>query len=77
MALETGNHVSDLVATNPTNTDAVNAGDDHIRLIKNAVKNTLLNLVGALFGEVAIGTTTSLALSHHTKTIRASAAFFL
>lgn len=34
MALESGTHVSDLVETNPTDTDLKSEGDDHLRLIK-------------------------------------------
>lgn len=41
MALETGTYIDDLVATNPTATDDVSEGDDHIRLIKSTVKATI------------------------------------
>jgi hypothetical protein len=40
MSLETGTYVSDLVATNPAGTDPKSQGDDHLRLIKNALKNS-------------------------------------
>lgn len=47
MALESPvNYISDLVATNPTATDTIKQGDDHIRNIKAAVKATFPNLTG-------------------------------
>jgi|TARA_R110000868_G_scaffold391946_1_gene662402 hypothetical protein len=51
MALEdlTGTkYIDDLVATNPTATDDVAQGDDHIRGIKNVIKVTLPNVTGAI-----------------------------
>jgi hypothetical protein len=46
MALETATYVANLVVTNPDDADAVNAGDDHIRLIKAALRRTFPNLDG-------------------------------
>jgi len=41
MGLETGTYITDLVGSNPVSaTDPVNQGDDHLRLIKNVLKNT-------------------------------------
>lgn len=48
MALETATYISDLVATNPTSTDPKSQGDDHLRLIKAAVKATFPNVTGAV-----------------------------
>lgn len=48
MALEAITWVSDLVVTNPISTDFLNEGDDHIKGIKNALKNTFPNLNGAV-----------------------------
>ena len=52
MALEdlTGSakYIDDLVSTNPTATDNVHQGDDHIRGIKNVLKLTLPNVTGAI-----------------------------
>lgn len=48
MALETGTFISDLVATNPTGSDALAFADDHLRLIKTTVKNTFPNISGAV-----------------------------
>lgn len=48
MALETGTYISDLVVTNPTAADAKSQGDDHLRLIKSALKNTFTAITGAI-----------------------------
>jgi len=48
MSLETGTYISDLVASNPTSTDLKSQGDDHIRLVKSAVKATFPNVSGAV-----------------------------
>ena len=48
MGLETGNFPSDLVASNPLGSDDKSQGDDHIRLIKNVIKQTLPNIDGAI-----------------------------
>lgn len=48
MALETGTYISDLVATNPTASDPVAQGDDHLRLLKSTIKATFPNVNGAV-----------------------------
>jgi hypothetical protein len=48
MPLETGTYISDLVASNPANTDVVEKADDHLRLIKSTVKATFPNITGAV-----------------------------
>lgn len=48
MALETVTHISDLVVTNPTATDPASQGDDHIRNIKKAIKNSFPSITGAV-----------------------------
>ena len=51
MALEdlTGSkYIDSLVATNPATGDNVSEGDDHIRGIKNVLKNTFPNVNGAV-----------------------------
>ena len=48
MGVETFQYIDDLVATNPTATDNVSEGDDHIRGIKTTLKNTLPNVTGAI-----------------------------
>ena len=38
MSLETSTYIDGLVATNPTGTDDLSKGDDHIRLLKSTIK---------------------------------------
>lgn len=47
MALETGSFIDDLVITNPLGVDAKKEGDDHLRLVKKAVKATFPGMAGA------------------------------
>lgn len=42
--LESATYISDLVITNPVSSDPANQGDDHIRLLKTAIKNTFPNI---------------------------------
>jgi len=58
MALETGSVVNDLVTTNPAASDAKSQGDDHLRLIKSALKNSFPGFTGAV---LAAGTSTGTA----------------
>lgn len=44
MALESASYIAQLNAANPTSTDTVSQADDHLRLIKNVLKNTFPNL---------------------------------
>jgi len=46
MAKETASYISQLVATNPTATDSVSVGDDHLRMIKDVLKNQFSGLSG-------------------------------
>lgn len=46
MGLETGTLVSDLVSTNPLESDAKSQGDDHLRLIKAVIKNDVVSIAG-------------------------------
>jgi hypothetical protein len=48
MALETASYVANLVVTNPDGGDARSTADDHIRLIKAALRRTFPNLDGAV-----------------------------
>lgn len=43
MALEAGNHISDLVQANPAGIDPRSQGDDHLRLIKKVLQTTFPN----------------------------------
>ncbi len=49
----TDKFVDDLVATNPVATDSVSDGDEHIRGVKNVLKNTLPNVTAAVTATAA------------------------
>lgn len=46
MPLESATYISDLNAANPLSTDSVSQSDDHLRLIKSAIKATFPNITG-------------------------------
>ena len=46
MALETATYIDGLVDTNPTGSDSISEGDDHIRLIKKVILDTFPNITG-------------------------------
>lgn len=46
--LESATYISDLNTSNPTAGDSVGQADDHIRLVKSAVKTTFPNISGAV-----------------------------
>ena len=48
MGLETATYISDLVPSNPPWTDKRRQGDDHLRLIKKALKNTFPQISNAV-----------------------------
>ena len=48
MGIETFNYIDSLNTSNPTSTDNVSEGDDHIRGIKTTLKNTFPNINGAV-----------------------------
>ena len=48
MAIETFGFIDDLNAANPTATDNVSEGDDHIRGVKATLKSTFPNVTGAI-----------------------------
>lgn len=48
MALESATYIDGLVETNPTSSDNANQGDNHIRLIKSAIKATFPSVTGAV-----------------------------
>jgi hypothetical protein len=55
MGLETGNYISDLIATNPPGTDPKSQGDDHLRLIKDVLKKTFPDANSAInFKQVSL-----------------------
>lgn len=55
MGLETGTFISDLVVTNPPTSDLVSQGDDHLRLIKNVLKNTFPTASKAFYNPTTVG----------------------
>ena len=48
MAIETFEYIDDLNVANPTATDNVSEGDDHLRGLKTTLKNTFPNVTGAI-----------------------------
>ena len=46
MALETASYISQLTATNPTTSDSVAQGDDHLRMLKTVLKTQFSGLTG-------------------------------
>jgi hypothetical protein len=50
MALESSTYINGLVVTNPTGSDNISQGDDHIRLLKTTIKATFPNVTGAVSG---------------------------
>lgn len=50
MALESSTYINGLVANNPTSTDNISEGDNHIRLLKSTIKATFPNIAGAVSG---------------------------
>jgi hypothetical protein len=54
MALESATYISQLVKTNPVDSDAVGQGDDHLRMIKDVLKTNFSGLNGS--GTTAVTT---------------------
>ena len=50
MALESSTFINGLVVTNPTSSDNISDGDNHIRLLKSTIKATFPNVTGAVSG---------------------------
>ena len=48
MGLETGTYINSLNASNPTTSDNVAQGDDHLRLLKSTIKASFPNVTGAV-----------------------------
>ena len=47
MGLEVANYIPELVPSNPAGSDPVSSGDDHIRNLKVAIKNSFSGFVGS------------------------------
>lgn len=59
MPLETGTYVTDLVTSNPLGSDDVSKGDDHLRLIKQVLQNTLPDASRARYFEKVVSKSTT------------------
>jgi hypothetical protein len=68
MGLESATFINGLVETNPTSSDNANQGDNHLRLIKAALKATFPNLTGAVTATQATLNTPYLPLAGGTLT---------
>lgn len=53
MALETAQYINSLNAANPLSTDTVSQADDHLRLIKQVLKNTFPNITAPVTATAA------------------------
>lgn len=73
MALESTTYISGLVVTNPTSSDNISDGDNHIRLLKSTIKATFPNIAGAVTGtSTQINDAVSVAnAATHTGTVNA------
>ena len=49
MGLEAATFIDDLVVTNPVNTDTKSQGDDHLRLLKTVLKNSIKRVTRAFY----------------------------
>jgi hypothetical protein len=68
MGLESATYIDGLVETNPTSSDNANQGDNHLRLIKAAVKATFPNITGPVTATQATLNTPFLPLAGGTLT---------
>jgi hypothetical protein len=68
MGLESATYINGLVETNPTSSDNANQGDNHLRLIKAAVKATFPNITGPVTATQATLNTAYLPLAGGTAT---------
>lgn len=68
MGLESATYIDGLVETNPTSSDNANQGDNHLRLIKAAIKATFPNITGPVTATQATLNTAYLPLAGGTLT---------
>jgi DNA uptake protein ComE-like DNA-binding protein len=68
MGLESATYINGLVETNPTSSDNANQGDNHLRLIKAAVKATFPNITGPVTATQSALNTAYLPLAGGTAT---------
>ena len=78
MGLETGSTISSFITSNPTSSDPVNQGDDHLRLIKSVLKAQFPGVAGNGFATAITATEAELNyLSGVTSNIQAQINNFL
>ena len=64
MGLETGSTISSFITSNPTSSDPVNQGDDHLRLIKSVLKAQFPGAAGSGFATAITATEAELNYVH-------------
>jgi len=64
MGLETGSTISSFITSNPTSSDPVNQGDDHLRLIKSVLKAQFPGAAGSGFATAITATEAELNALH-------------
>ena len=64
MGLETGSTISSFITSNPTSSDPVNQGDDHLRLIKSVLKAQFPGAAGNGFATAITATEAELNALH-------------
>jgi hypothetical protein len=64
MGLETGSTISSFITSNPTSSDPVNQGDDHLRLIKSILKAQFPGAAGNGFATAITATEAELNYVH-------------
>ena len=64
MGLETGSTISSFITSNPTSSDPVNQGDDHLRLIKSILKAQFPGAAGLGFNTPITATEAELNALH-------------
>jgi hypothetical protein len=65
MGLETGSTISSFITSNPTSSDPVNQGDDHIRLIKSVLQSQFPGTTGTGFNTAITATESELNSLHN------------
>jgi hypothetical protein len=64
MGLETGSTISSFITSNPTSSDPVNQGDDHLRLIKSVLKAQFPGAAGNGFATAITATEAEINALH-------------
>lgn len=77
MGLETGTYLNDLNVSNPATGDSRSEGDDHLRLLKNTLKNTFPGMAGRVWRSQSKGSGYTVAATDMMSVIKATAAITL